>query len=202
MLKRNNNIYIISYILIIFGILLIIYYFISSKIAYNIEINKINDYIKYTSINNNHDSINENNIDSDKEEYNMIIEIPKINLMKGIYDINSSKNNVDYNIEVLKESVILDNDINSLILASHNGNSKVSYFREVNKLVIDDEIYIYYNGNKYIYVVEDIYDVLKDGDVEISKNDSLCSLTLITCKNNSNDRQLVIISSLKDKLNY
>lgn len=63
-----------------------------------------------------------------KENYIGILEIPKINLKRGLVDKNSSSNNVNKNIYTVKETSFPDEKINShIILAAHSGNSYVSF---------------------------------------------------------------------------
>ena len=40
-----------------------------------------------------------------KSDYIAVIKIPKINLEKGLYDVNDINNNVDKNIQILKSSI-------------------------------------------------------------------------------------------------
>ena len=88
-------------------------------------------------------------------------------------------------------------DKGNLILASHSGNSKISYFKNLNKLKINDDVIIYYQGNDYIYKVKNIYEIEKTGKAIILKNNEKKTLTLITCKHNTN-KQIVIICELDD----
>ena len=76
------------------------------------------------------------------------------------------------------------------------------YFRELHKLDINDIAIIYYKGIKYTYKVDKIYDVLKDGDVEVERDKDKTTLTLITCKKNTKDRHLVIILYLEKMEEY
>lgn len=127
-------------------------------------------------------------------DYLAIIEIPKISLRRYLYNINSKENDVDKNIEVLKDSDMPNIQGGNLILAGHNGNTAVGHFRNLHKLVLNDEIIIYYNNSKYVYKISKIYDVLKTGSVAIKRDKSKSTITLITCL--GNDRQLVVIGYL------
>ena len=90
----------------------------------------------------------------------------------------------------------------NLILASHNGSSNVSFFKDLESLSLTEKIYLYYNGYKYIYELSNIYTVKKNGEVNISRDINRTTLTLITCKNNSDTEQLVFIAYLIDKELY
>lgn len=124
-----------------------------------------------------------------------VIEIPRIGLKRYLYKINTDKNNVNKNIEVLKSSDMPDVKGGNLILAGHNGNTSVGHFRNLYKLTIGDEIIVSYNDKLYKYNVSKVYDVLKTGSVAIKRDKLQNTITLITCL--GSDRQLVVIGYLK-----
>ena len=93
--------------------------------------------------------------------------------------------------------------INSnLILASHNGNSNVSYFKDLSKLTKGSLIYIYYQGTKYIYKLNNSYEIKKNGEANIIRDRTVNTLTLITCKDNSDTEQVIYIAYLISKETY
>ena len=148
---------------------------------------KLDNNIKYNSTINNY------------KEYIMYIEIPKIKLYKGLYNIDNKKNNVKYNIEILKKSS-MPNIINSnLILAAHSGNGHLAYFKDLYKLKIEDMIYLNYNKKNYTYTIVDIYELDKVGNISINRNIHDNYLILTTCSNNKN-KQLVVVSKLFNKI--
>lgn len=160
---------------------------------------KLNNLIK---VNNENYEVNSylNNYNEEvgyinKEEYLGILEIKKIKLRKGFYKLNSNLNNVDKNIMIVSSSNMPDVNKGNLILASHSGNSSVSYFRYLDKLDMEDIASIYYLGKKYDYKLINYYDVDKNGSVQIIKNNDINTLTLITCKKNT-DKQTVFIFEL------
>lgn len=126
-------------------------------------------------------------------DYIGVLEIPRLNLKNGFYDLNSIYNNVDYNVTVIKGSTFPDETNNNLILAAHSGNCSYCYFDKLYKLGLNDEAYIYYKNVKYVYKIVDIYEVEKDGTVAIYRDYSKNVLTLITCTRNSNTKQTVYI---------
>lgn len=138
---------------------------------------------------------NEISIDND---YLMILEIPKISLRVGLYPKESNLNDVNKTVKVLKESDLPNNVNGNLILAGHSGSTKNSYFNLLYKLQKDDVIYIYYNKNKYIYTVNNFYEVPKTGNIEVKRNLDKNTITLITCKKYTTDTQLVYIGYLKN----
>ena len=129
------------------------------------------------------------------ESYIGYLSIPKIDLNRGFYSINSKQNNVNKNIYVHPASTF-PSDSNNLILASHSGTSSISYFKNLYKLVLDDDIYLEYNSIKYHYKIKDIYKVTKNGSVGLRINKNISTLTLITCTKNDKNSQTVYIAEI------
>ena len=127
--------------------------------------------------------------------YIAVIKIPKIGLEKGLAGKGSYWNNVNRNIEILSESDMPDVENGNVILAGHSGNSGVSYFRKLNKLENDDTVSIVYNGKEYKYKMVNSYEIEKNGYAHIVRNAEKSTLTLITCKHNTN-KQIVVICEL------
>ena len=148
--------------------------------------------LSYKFVNNT--SINNTKETKYKENYLFEIEIPKINLKKEVYNLDSELNNVNIGIELLKPLSLPENENSCIILASHNGNSNVSYFNKLYKLELKDKIIINYNQKKYVYQIVNIYDILKNGKAVIKKYNYNNIVVLITCK--GNDKQTIYIASL------
>lgn len=130
-----------------------------------------------------------------------VLEIPKINLKRGLVDKNSSDNNVNKNIYTVKETTFPDERINShIILAAHSGNSYVSFFNNLKKLDMKDQVYLYYKGTKYIYEISNRYEIKKTGKAEL-KLTNTSDITLITCISGT-DKQVVYVATLIAKENY
>ena len=55
---------------------------------------------------------------------------------------------------------------------------------------------------KYEYTLDNIYDTPKDGKVEIFRDPKKTALTLITCKKNTKDTQVVYVGYLTNKEQY
>ena len=142
----------------------------------------INNYI------NNIPSI----VNNKKEEKLLTLIIPKINLNKDIYPINSSNNNINNNIKLLSSSNI---NKNTYILASHSGTNNNAYFNNLPNLNIKDKVYINKSNNIYTYQITNIYYINKTGYLEISKNIDN-TIILITCSRIYKNKQLIIISKL------
>ena len=127
--------------------------------------------------------------------YIAVIKIPKIGLEKGLASKDSYWNNVNRNIQILTESDMPDVEKGNVILAGHSGNSSVSYFRKLNKLQHNDEVIISYKGKDYVYRMVNSYEIEKNGYAHILRNAEKTTLTLITCKHNTN-KQLIVICEL------
>lgn len=198
-MKEKNYLFyrkILTIVLFINTLLLIIIK-LSNLIKVNNENYEVNSYF-----NNYNEEVGYINNNKNKEEYLGILEIKKIKLKKGFYKLNSNLNNVDKNITIVSSSDMPNVNKGNLILASHSGNSSVSYFRYLDKLDMEDIASIYYLGKKYDYKLINYYDVDKNGSVQIIKNNDINTLTLITCKKNT-DKQTVFIFELnkEGKLN-
>lgn len=191
-MKEKNYLFyrkIITIVLFINTLLLIIIK-LSNLIKVNNENYEVNSYF-----NNYNEDVGYINNNKNNEEYLGILEIKKIKLRKGFYKLNSNLNNVDKNIMTVSSSDMPNVNKGNLILASHSGNSSVSYFRYLDKLDMEDIASIYYLGKKYDYKLINYYDVNKNGSVQIIRNNDINTLTLITCKKNT-DKQTVFIFEL------
>ena len=122
------------------------------------------------------------------------VRIPKINIDKNLYPVDSKNNTVDKNIQILKESNMPDVINGNFILAAHSGFSSIAYFHNLDKLEMGDEVFINYLNNDYKYIISSKYDVLKTGKVSIKRDKNRRSITMITCK--GEDKQLVVIGYL------
>lgn len=194
---------IIGIVLIIISIsIFIIRYFYYTKLNEKEE-KQIDNFFNQTTVTENTNDIDDTSVDDSKTAVNYIavLEIPTINLKRGLVDKSDSSNNVNSNIYMLEDTILPDeNEISHIILAAHNGNSYVSFFKDLHKLDINDEIYFYYKNNKYVYSIYKIYEVDKTGNISLDK--SLNSdITLITCKGNLK-KQIVVSATLKSKETY
>ena len=89
----------------------------------------------------------------------------------------------------------------TFILAGHSGSGTFSHFKNLHKLSLNDNVYVYYSGYKYSYKVVNIYDVKKTGKVEIKRDINKTYLVLITCRDGT-DYQIVFIAELLSKEKY
>ena len=127
--------------------------------------------------------------------YIAVLEIPTISLKRGLVNQTSKDNNVDRNIEILTPSDMPNVSNSNLILAGHSGSGWNAFFKNLNKVSLDDTINLYFENNKYIYKVNNIYTENKDGTVAINNSDKT-TLVLTTCVPNNKKLQLVVIAEL------
>ncbi|MFI3261153.1 MAG: sortase [bacterium] len=149
----------------------------------NVIINRmlVKMYIYNSSI------INENKIDStifNDMIYTGVLRIENIDLFIGYYEIDSKYNDISYGLEQLHDYEI-EREVNVLILASHSGNSKISYFDDLKYLKHGDIASIYKEGLLYDYLLTDIIEISKSENVIVDYNNDE-SLILITCLDDNN----------------
>ena len=124
------------------------------------------------------------------------LEIPKINLNKGFFDINDTNNDVEKNIFVAPTSSYPDVKNGNLIIAGHSGSGWKAFFNNLYKLNKDDYIFVTYKAKKYSYKIDKIYKQSKTGKISIYRDYEKTTLTLVTCTNNDNETQTVYVSYL------
>lgn len=192
---------IIGSLFLLIGVSLISYDFLSKR---NVEINEqmaIEEF--YTS---QEEIKEESTNDTQKVEevkkqnkinYIAILKIPKIDLERGLVDPKSYLNDVKYNLEIVEGSSMPDIKNSNLIIASHSGTARISYFRNLNKLSINDEILLIYKSKTYKYKVSNKYEIEKTGTAKIIRNNNKTTITLITCKYKTN-KQIVVIADLQE----
>ena len=192
---------IIGSLFLLIGVSLILYDFLSKR---NVEINEqmaieefytTKEEIKEESTNDTQKvkEVKKQN----KINYIAILKIPKIDLERGLVDPKSYLNNVKYNLEIVEGSSMPDIKNSNLIIASHSGTARISYFRNLNKLSINDEILLIYKNKTYKYKVSNKYEIEKTGTAKIIRNNNKTTITLITCKYKTN-KQIVVIADLQE----
>ena len=197
--KRKNKswLYIIGSLIFLCGAGLIFYDYYSEQKINIQEQEAIEEFYEEERIT---DSIEEPQKIEEVEEqtkvnYIAILKIPKIKLERGLVEPSSYLNNVKYNLQWIDGSSMPDQVNGNVIIAGHSGSARVSYFRKLDQLVIGDSVSIDYKNKTYNYKVVDIYDIEKTGTAEIIKNKNTTTLTLITCRHNTN-KQIVIICEM------
>lgn len=203
---RKGQLIIVGSFLILIGISVI-----GGKYLYNYlydkkEDNKIEEFYEQQEEIKD-DIINEETPTEEKKEetktnstnYVAVIKIPKIGLEKGLCEKGSYCNNVNRNIQIMKESTYPDIANGNFILAGHSGSGKVAFFKNLYKLSQDDEVSIFYQGKEYKYKVVNIYDIEKTGTANIIRNKEKTTLTLITCRHKTNKQIIVICELIETK---
>ena len=196
-LKRKSKSHLIcGSLLVIVGILIFIFPIIYNKYQEKQEEIKLEYFFEVSTI-DNYNVIK----DTKQEDYIAVLEIPSINLKKGLYAIDSKNNNVNKNIEIIDSSDMPDITKGNFILAGHSGTGRIAFFDDLDKLIVDDTIIVYYKNIKYIYQINNIESIVKDGTIEI-KREFESMITLTTCNQANKNEQLVIIGILVSKENY
>lgn len=196
-LKRKSKSHLIcGSLLVIVGILIFIFPIIYNKYQEKQEEIKLEYFFEVSTI-DNYNVIE----DTKQEDYIAVLEIPSINLKKGLYAIDSKNNNVNKNIEIIDSSDMPDITKGNFILAGHSGTGRIAFFDDLDKLIIDDTIIVYYKNIKYIYQINNIESIVKDGTIEI-KREFESMITLTTCNQANKNEQLVITGILVSKENY
>ena len=202
--RKKSWFIIIGSLIIVLGFSLLSFDFIKPYVDENTEEKSLEQfYIKEEQIIDKNDKTTSDEVEKEKKpkvKYNYIavLKIPKINLEKGLVEKNSKYNNINYGVQILKESDSPDVINGNVILAAHSGTANISYFRNLDKLVLGDDAIIYYQGNTYNYKVVKKYDADKTGKINIKRDRNTSTLTLITCRHNT-DKQIVIILELQNQ---
>lgn len=175
--------------LIILGLILFFGYLVFSLSISSKDKESIESFI--SNIDNNSYVFSKKSTNSN---YIAVLEIPKINLKRGLYSYNSIYNDIDKNITILESSKMPNKENSTLVLASHSGNSRVSYFKDLNKLQNDNLVIVYYNDVKYFYKIIDFYTEKKNGFITKPDFKSGKYIILTTCWDSLN--QLIYIGKL------
>lgn len=197
----------IGVILIIISFAMIAFYFIYNKSLEDKNNNDIIEYINETSVVQDEEEIvtTDETSNTQKESsniaYTAVLEIPKIDLKRGVVDSTKNFNSINYAISVDNNSKYPDENGN-FILYSHSGNSNIAFFNKLYKVEINDNIYVYYNGTKYHYVVTDKYDIEKTGKASVIDSKTNKYITLITCNQHKDGYQIVLVGTLINKISY
>ena len=160
------------------------------------EVNEVSQVEKVPTVENITKEEDNNNYVIDYSKYLGVLEIPKIGLKRGFYNVGSKYNTIEYNVTMVDGSTLPDVENGNLILIAHSGDAYISYFAYLWRLGIGDHAYVTYNGRKYDYQIVNIYEIEKNGVAPIRRNLDRTSLTMITCTKDNDFRQTVYISEL------
>ena len=201
--KRKSWLIVIGSLIILLGVIDVSLMFIKPAMQQEQEENALKDfYIKEEQKIDKNDKTTSEEVKEEskskvKYDYIAVLKIPKINLEKGLVAKDSKYNNINYGVEILKESDSPDVINGNVILAAHSGTANISYFRNLDKINVGDEAIIYYQGKTYNYKFVKIYDIDKTGKAKIKRDNNTSTLTLVTCRHNTN-KQIVLIAELQN----
>lgn len=187
----------IGFSLLLIGIIFNLYCILNSYIQKTLDDDNIESYIK--NYNNKGNQVNNTKLEKSnsnfKTKYVAILNIPKINLKKGLVMVTKNFKSINYSISIDKNSKF-PNEQGNFILYAHAGNSKISYFKNLDKLESNDEALVYYLDKIYSYKVIKKYEIEKTGYFSLNEQYSSHNLILITCVHKTN-KQLIIICALE-----
>ena len=201
--KRKSWLIVAGSFILIIGLFLSIYHLINPYIEEKNEDKSLaafyekEEELEEKKSNSQTEEVKEEPQKKAKYDYIAVLRIPKINLEKGLFSKTSKYNSVNHGLEILKESDSPDVINGNVIIAGHSGTASISYFRNLNKLDIGDEASIIYLGKTYNYKLVNSYEINKNGKAKIIRNNRKSTMTLITCKHNT-DKQLVFIFELEE----
>lgn len=199
-IKRNKkkSLLILSSFLIILSISLLLVKYLNIYKNDNKEKKALEDFYIQEEVITNEEQPENNlvNKESSNYDYIAVLRIPKINLKKGLVSKNSKYNNIEYNVTIHELSSRPDEINGNVILMAHSGTAYISYFNNLKYLNINDHIYLDYNNKTYNYKITNIYDVEKTGSLNIKRNNNTSTITLITCRDNTN-KQIVVIGEIE-----
>lgn len=197
----------LSIVLILISLAILIILFIIKFNNENQNMILVNNYIKETTIDSNVDNtLKEETVKESKKNnytinYTAVLEIPSISLKRGVVDSTNNFKSINYAISVDKSSNY-PNEKGNFILYAHSGNSNIAFFRNLTKVNINDDVYIFYNGIKYHYVIFDKYDIQKTGKAKVIASNVKNYITLITCNQKRNGYQTVLVGELTESKEY
>ena len=142
------------------------------------------------------ESKNEEEYVIDYSRYYGVLEIPRIGLKRGFYNVGSKYNDIQYNVTLVEGSVPPSEGVGNLILMAHSGDAYISYFAYLYLLGVGDDCYITMSGVQYHYRIVNIYNVNKSGLLMLDWNKNKKTLTMITCTKNSDTQQTIYIAEL------
>lgn len=119
--------------------------------------------------------------------------IEKININKE-YSISSISEKVN-GIVLFEEYGRPDIDLSNTVIGAHSGYGSNALFNYINKLEYDDEIILYYDNQKYVFLVEDVL-VVEENNISILEDRNFTSLSLITCNVFNNKERILVVARL------
>lgn len=201
-IKSRSQLIIVGFLLILFGIICISGKYLYSYILDKQEKLKIIEFYniqeEFIEQQEESESIRETHKTQSKVDYIAVIKIPKIGLEKGLYSKENKNNDISKNIQILKEADYPNVENGNFILAGHSGSGRIAFFKNLDKLSIEDVVFIYYQNLIYEYKLVNSYEIEKSEKATISRNNKKSTLTLITCKYGTNKQIIYIFELTKE----
>lgn len=200
----------VGVLMLMMGLSIISFYIIYVKTLNTREEKAVEKYISETTETNelenieesaNNENITNNKIIGKEIKYTAILEIPSINLKRGVVDNTKNFNSINYAISVDGHSSYPDN-YGNFILYAHSGTSSIAFFKNLTKVNINYDVYVYYNGTKYQYRIINKYDIEKTGKAKVITSNDDYYITLITCNQSKKGYQSVLVGKLTNKIIY
>lgn len=119
------------------------------------------------------------------------LEIDKLNLHEELYDISSPNNNIEKHVTILPPSKNPEEENTTMFIAAHSGTGKIAYFKNLDKLLKNDQVKLVYKNKSYIYVIKNIWETKKTGTISVTKVNTN-QLILTTCSPKRDGYQLII----------
>ena len=190
--KSNKKIRILKMQIVfsILGIIATILFFKSSQNT-NLDYENYSKTLAQSSIIT---SIYETTKTSDKHNIFGTLEIPSLGINYAVFNELSEEL---LRISPCKFYGVNIDEVGNIAIAGHNFDNH-TFFSDLNKLQINDEIYLYSTSNKkYIYSIYDTFETTSD-NLEVLNTKFIASkeLTLVTC-NNSNKKRFIVKAILK-----
>lgn len=126
-----------------------------------------------------------------------IISIDKINLKEKVYEDTIYSKTIK-GIVLFKEFGRPDIINSNTIIGAHSGNGRYSFFTDLDKMDIEDIVYLSYKEVKYKYVVKEKMLVYEKDNKILKKFNEISTLTLFTCNEKNDEYRLVIVLELID----
>ena len=123
------------------------------------------------------------------------LSIPKLKLVKPLYEIEDARNTVSKNVMILPGSTYPDQENSKIYLAAHSGTGSIAFFEELDQLKKNDTFSIYYKEKIYTYQIDAIESQEKTGTITVPIT-SKKQAVLTTCHPQKEKKQLVLIASL------
>lgn len=145
--------------------------------------------------------VKESDIEIDKQTHNaieredyesgmMIISIPKLEVRAGVIK-GTLKDDLKKGPGLYEISPLVNEEGGNVCIAGHR-TTYGAWFRNVDKLIAGDDIFIVFNGFKYLYKVEEVFIVMKN-DWSVTESTGYSALTLTACHPLKSAKQRIVV---------